>query len=72
MLERSPGEVVGIEVKAGATARPDDFRALGRIRDALGDQFVCGILLHDGDRIQQTGPRLFAMPVKVLWENAWA
>ena len=72
VLERSPGEVVGIEVKAGATARPDDFRALGRIRDALGDQFVCGILLHDGDRIQQTGPRLFAMPVKVLWENAWA
>lgn len=72
VLERSSGEVVGIEVKAGATARPDDFRALSRIRDALGDQFVCGILLHDGDRIQQVGPRLFAMPVKVLWESAWA
>ena len=72
VLERSPGEVVGIEVKAGATARPDDFRALSRIRDALGDQFVCGILLHDGDRIQEVGARLFAMPVKVLWESEWA
>ena len=72
VLERSRDGVVGIEVKAGATARPDDFRALGRIREALGDQFVCGILLHDGDRIQQAGPRLFAMPVKVLWEGGWA
>ena len=71
VLERSPGEVVGIEVKAGATARPDDFRALSRIRDALGDQFVCGIVLHDGDRIQEVGSRLFAMPVKVLWESEW-
>lgn len=71
VLERSPGEIVGIEVKAGATARPDDFRALARMEAALGDRFACGILLHDGDRIQQTASRLFAMPVKVLWESAW-
>ncbi len=71
VLERSPGKVVGIEVKASGTARPDDFRPLARIAAALGDQFACGILLHDGDRIQQTASRLFAMPFKVLWENDW-
>ena len=67
VLARSPGEVVGIEVKAGATARPDDFRGLRRLQEAAGDDFRCGIVLHDGDRIQAVAPRLFAMPVEVLW-----
>ena len=67
VLERSPDRVVGIEVKAGATAHPEDFRGLARLARASGDRFACGIVLHDGDRIQQTGSRLFAMPVKMLW-----
>ena len=67
VLERSPGEIVGIEVKASATVRPRDFRGLARLREALGDRFACGIILHDGERIQQTSRRLFAMPVKMLW-----
>jgi len=69
VLERSPSEVVGIEVKAGATARPDDFKALARLEAAAGDQFVCGILLHDGERIQQTASRAFAVPIKMLWQS---
>ena len=67
VLERSPDRVVGIEVKAGATAHPGDFRGLVRLARAAGDRFACGIVLHDGDRVQQTGSRLFAMPVKMLW-----
>ena len=67
ILERPRDWVVGIEVKAGATAHREDFRGLERLKDAAGDRFACGILLHDGDRIQQTGTRLFAMPVKMLW-----
>lgn len=68
ILERSPGTVVGIEVKAGATALPRHFKGLKRIRSATGDRFVCGILLHDGERIQRVSERLFAMPIKMLWE----
>ena len=67
VLERSPDRVVGIEVKAGATVRPEDFKGLVRLGRAAGDRFACGIVLHDGDRVQQTGSRLFAMPVKMLW-----
>ena len=67
VLERSPDRVVGIEVKAGATARPEDFKGLVRLEKAAGDRFACGIVLHDGDRVQRTGSRLFAMPVKMLW-----
>ena len=68
VLERSPGTIVGIEIKASATARPQDFRGLARLRETAGDRFACGIVLHDGDRIQQTGAGMFAMPVKTLWE----
>ncbi len=69
MLERSPGEVVGIEVKAGATVRPADFRGLARLKQAAGEGFAGGIILRDGERIQQTARGLFAMPVKALWET---
>ena len=68
VLERSPGEIVGIEVKAGATVRPDDFKGLTRLKSVAGERFACGIVLHDGERIQQTAPGLFAMPVNMLWE----
>ena len=68
VLERSPGKFVGIEVKATATVRPKDLRGLMRLRDAVGDGFACGVILHDGERIQQMAPKLFAMPVKMLWE----
>ncbi len=68
VLERSPGAIVGIEVKAGATVRLRDFRGLVRLKEAAGDGFACGIVLHDGERIQQMGSGLFAMPIKMLWE----
>jgi len=59
--------VVGIEVKAAASVKPEDFHGLKRLQVAAGSAFACGILLHDGDRIQRTGDRLFAMPVSQLW-----
>ena len=68
VLERPPGEIVGVEAKASATARPEDFHGLRRLQDAVGDQFACGIVLHDGDRIQRVAQGLYAMPFKMLWE----
>lgn len=68
VLERSPSDIVGVEIKAAATALPRDFRGLKRLRDVIGDRFVCGIVLHDGERIQQAGSRLFAIPFRLLWE----
>ena len=69
VLERSPSAIVGIEVKASGTVRPRDFKGLKRLREAAGDRFSCGIILHDGERVQKAAPRLFAMPVKMLWTN---
>ena len=53
VLEGLGGRVVGIEVKAAATLVPFDFRGISRLRLAAGSAFACGIVLHDGDRIQQ-------------------
>lgn len=66
VLER-PGNIVGVEVKAAATVKPEHFHGLKRLRDATGKAFTCGIILHDGERIQRTGDCFFAMPVSQLW-----
>lgn len=66
VLERA-GKVVGVEVKAAVTAKPDDFHGLRRLKEATMKAFACGILLHDGERIQRIGDGLFAMPISQLW-----
>jgi len=66
VLERA-GQVVGIEVKASASVKSDDFSGLKRLKRAVGEAFACGIILHDSERIQRAGESLFAMPVGTLW-----
>ena len=68
VLERTPGRVVGIEVKAAATVRPDDFKGLKRVRAAAGDGFSAGIVLYDGDTLMPFGDDLYAAPISMLWE----
>lgn len=66
VLERG-GRLIGVEVKAAATAKPADPNGLRRLREATGEEFARGIVLHDGDRVQRLSDRLFAMPVSQLW-----
>lgn len=61
------GRVVGLEVKAAASIKPEDFRGLRRLQEMAGGTFACGIVLHDGDRLQRSGDRFFAMPICRLW-----
>lgn len=62
-----PSPIVAIEVKAGATVRTEDIRHLAHLRDALGDRFHRGILLHTGDATRSLGDRLVATPIASLW-----
>ena len=39
VLEAPDGRVVGVEVKAGATVRLEDFRGLRLLADRLGESF---------------------------------
>ena len=68
LVLESADATVGIEVKAAESVHPADFRGLRRLQQAAGERFSCGIVLHDGERIVRVGDRMFAMPVKMLWE----
>lgn len=67
VLEQPNGLVVGIEVKAASSVSDDDFRGLRLLRDRLGDDFVCGVTLHCGDRADSFSDRLLALPISALW-----
>jgi len=68
VLEDRRGRVIGIEVKASATVRPQDLRGLRQLQAAVGDKFVHGLVLHDHDRITPFDEKLHAAPVSMLWE----
>jgi predicted AAA+ superfamily ATPase len=67
VIEDRRGRIVGIEVKASATVRPQDFRGLRQLQEAVGDRFVRGLVLHGHDRVTPFGEKLQAAPLSVLW-----
>jgi predicted AAA+ superfamily ATPase len=69
LLEDRQGRVVGIEVKASSTVRPDDFRGLRHLADRVGDDLVVGVVFYTGTQTLPFGRRLRAVPVSALWET---
>jgi len=68
VLETADGRVAGVEVKAGATVRAEDFRGLRQLRGQAGDAFVAGVVLYTGPDPLPFGDGLWAVPVSSLWE----
>ncbi|MBB4103131.1 ATP-binding protein [Allorhizobium borbori] len=67
VIEDRRGRIIGIEIKASATVKADDFRGLRQLQAAGGDRFVRGLVLHDHDRITPFAERLQAAPLSILW-----
>jgi predicted AAA+ superfamily ATPase len=65
---RRPREVVGVEVKAGATVTASDFRGLRKLQVAAGARFKGGVVLYDGEATLPFGDRMRAVPLRCLWE----
>lgn len=70
VLESRQGQVVGVEIKAASTVRPDDFRGLHHLAERVGTDFVAGLVLHTGAQTFSFGDRMLAVPVSALWETA--
>jgi len=68
VLERGTHQIAGIEVKAASTVTASDFRGLLALREATGARFVAGVVLYDGETSASFGDRLFAIPLRALWE----
>ena len=54
-------------MKASATVTRADFRSLRKLSDALGERFVAGVVLYDGENVVRFGDRLKAVPIHRLW-----
>ncbi|MBV5328430.1 MAG: ATP-binding protein [Chlorobium sp.] len=51
VLERSDGKVIGIEVKASMSIKPDDFTGMSSFIDYSKERFLHGILFYTGDKV---------------------
>ena len=68
VLEDARGRVVGVEVKAASSVSASDFRHLKALREALGDRFIRGVVLHTGSESVPFSSDLLALPVSALWQ----
>jgi predicted AAA+ superfamily ATPase len=68
VLEGTGQRVAGVEVKAAATVTASDFRGLRKLKESAGKRFAAGVVLYDGEVTAPFGDRLFAVPIRCLWE----
>ena len=69
VLERNAYELAGIEVKASATVNATDFRGLRKLKDIAQKRFTCGVVFYDGTTIAGFGDKMYAIPIRLLWET---
>ena len=69
VIERGAQAVAGVEVKAAATVTKADFRGLRKLAKAAGGRFAHGVVLYDGETSTGFGDRLYAVPIRQLWET---
>ncbi len=69
VVERCDGKVVGGEVKASMTVKPEDFAGLASFADYAGERFLHGILYYSGDKVlpfRIQGAAYQAVPISTL------
>ncbi|MXW14619.1 MAG: ATP-binding protein [Rhodothermaceae bacterium] len=70
VIELGAFELAGVEVKASATVAGSDFKGLRKIKTAEDDRFKFGALLYDGEICASFGDGMYAVPIRMLWENS--
>ena len=69
VIERGAAELVGVEVKASATVNKSDFHGLRRLKTAAGKRFAGGVLIYNGETSGKFDEKLYAVPLRLLWET---
>lgn len=67
VIESADGDIVAVEIKAGATISSGDLRGLRRLADLVGNRLKMGIVLYDGLESLPLGDRLRSAPISCLW-----
>ena len=68
VLELPSGEVVGIEIKAGAQVGSEAFKGLKVLETETGRKFKRGIVLYAGEKAVAFGEKMYAVPIQRLWK----
>lgn len=69
VLERDDGRIIGVEVKASASVRAEDFRGLAALAEFAGSAFAGGVLFYGGQEVLpfRVGTKRFhALPLGML------
>ena len=66
IVERSDGALLGVEVKAGATISPADFKHLKWFAKNLAKGEFTGIVLYSGEHTLRFGEGFYAVPLAAL------
>lgn len=69
VLEDRAGKVAGIEVKAAATLGSNDVRGLQALADAVGKNWVRGVVLYAGSEVIPFSSNLHGVPLRRLWSE---
>lgn len=67
VAEAADGRFIAVEVKSAPLVQRRDARHLEWLRNRSHDDFVCGVVLHTGERAYRLGDRLMALPISRLW-----
>ena len=71
IVERSDGDLLGVEVKAATSVQKSDFKHLSWFRDNIaGQRHFVGVLLYAGEHTGRFGENLWALPFTKLWTSA--
>ena len=66
VIERSNADIIGIEVKASASVKTQNFKGLAALAEFSGKNFVAGILFYTGQKIlpfKQGALTFYALPI---------
>lgn len=67
ILEDRAGRVAGVEIKLSESLAARDAKGLVQLREALGEKFVRGVIVHTGTEVVPMGERIFAVPIGLLF-----
>jgi hypothetical protein len=67
VVEGDDGGVVAFEVKAASRVSTEEFRGLRKLRSALGDRLICGVVITTGAHCYAAEDRVQVAPADRLW-----
>jgi len=67
LLENRRGQLIAIEIKAGATVGRNDLRSIRKLRTLVGDRLLAGLVLCTTRQTSPLGDRIWTVPIEALW-----